>query len=230
VLRSPALTPEQIDRIAVRYPTAGAWDRFHLRHRLRLCPYDELLPHLPERGPLLDVGCGFGLLGWFLADARPALDYWGADVDERKVALAQLAFRRHPAGDRAGHLHAGDPAGWRARPARFAAITVLDVLYLLPLPLQRALFDFCYSALEPQGRLLLKILPRLRGRDRLRTWAQESLMVHVLRKTQGSGAIFASQDPALYAGWGRERGLSSREHPLPTAPPSTLLVLQRQEI
>ena len=223
------MTSDQIDRIAVRYPTAGAWDRFHLRHRLRLCPYDELLPHLPERGAVLDVGCGFGLLGWFLADTRPALDYWGADVDARKIALARLAFQRHPAGDRAAHLHAGDVVTWTERPDRLAAVAVLDVLYLLPLPLQRALFDACCSLLEPGGRLLLKILPPLRGRARWRTWAQESLMVHVLRKTQGSGAIFASQDPTLYAGWGRERGLDCREVPLPTAPPSTLLVLRRQE-
>jgi 2-polyprenyl-3-methyl-5-hydroxy-6-metoxy-1,4-benzoquinol methylase len=230
MLRSAPLTPEQIQRIAVRYPTAGAWDRFHVRHRLRLCPYDELLPHLPERGTLLDVGCGFGLLGWFLAEARPALEYWGADIDARKVALARLAFQRHPAGDRADHLHAGEVADWRERPALFNAVTVLDVLYLLPLTLQRALFDFCCRALEPRGRLLLKILPRMRGRDRLRTWAQESLMVHVLRKTQGSGAIFASQDPGLYSGWAAERGLACREHPLPTTPPSTLLVVERRDV
>jgi hypothetical protein len=63
-------------------------------------------------------------------------------------------------------------------------------------------------------------------KDRWRTWLQESLMVKVLRKTRSSGAIFASQDPALYARWGQERGLDCQEVPMPTTPPSTLLVLR----
>jgi 2-polyprenyl-3-methyl-5-hydroxy-6-metoxy-1,4-benzoquinol methylase len=222
------MTPERIDRIAARYPFAGAWDRFHLRHRLRVCPFDELLPFLPETGQLLDIGCGFGLLGWLLAEARPGLDYWGTDVDGRKIQLARSAFAQHPAGNKATHLHAGEALGWAETPARFTVITILDVLYLLPLPLQKQLFDDActHLARTPEAALLLKILPAFRGADRWRTWLQESLMVKVLRKTRSSGAIFASQDPALYARWGEQQGLECRETAMPTTPPSTLLVLR----
>lgn len=222
------MTPEVIDRIAARYPFAGAWDRFHLRHRLKVCPFDALLPYLPERGALLDIGCGHGLLGWLLAEARPALDYWGADVDGHKIQLGRSAFAAHPAGNLASHLHAGEVGSWAERPAQFTAITILDVLYLLPLPLQKQLFDLSCSLLArtPGAALLLKILPVMGRADRWRTFVQESLMVRVLRKTRSSGAIFASQDPALYARWGQEQGLDCQEVPMPTTPPSTLLVLR----
>ncbi len=217
-----------IARIAARYPSGSMWDRFHLKQRLRACPYEQLLPYFPDSGNVLDIGCGFGLLGWFLAETRPGLEYFGVDVDARKIELAKLAFERHPSGSKAAHLHAGDIASWENRPPHFAVIAVLDVLYLLPIPLQRRVVDEACLLLDkqPDAVLLLKILPPFRGPSRFRTWIQESLMVRVLRKTRSSGALFTSQDPRLYADWARARGLDCREIVLPTSPASILLVLR----
>ena len=86
------MNPQLIERITARYQTASAWDRFHVRQRLRLGGYEQLLPFFPESGTVLDIGCGFGLLGWYLAETRPGLEYYGADVDARKIAVARAAF------------------------------------------------------------------------------------------------------------------------------------------
>ena len=105
----------------------------------------------------------------------------------------------------------------------------LDVFYLLPEGLQKEFFDHCCQSLADDGDavFLLKILPPFRGLAQLRTWVQETLMVRVLRKTKSSGVVLSSQDPDLYAQWGRAFGLTCEVHALDTTPQSLLLVLAR---
>src|SRR4029453_6548598 len=91
--RSTRLDPMLVHRVLAHYPAASAWDRFHLRQRLMRCPYEALLGHLPRRGRLLDIGGGFGHFGWLLSETRPELEYWGADVDARKITLGQPGSR-----------------------------------------------------------------------------------------------------------------------------------------
>jgi 2-polyprenyl-3-methyl-5-hydroxy-6-metoxy-1,4-benzoquinol methylase len=223
------LSPEDIAQIAGHYASAGAWDRFHVKQRLRFFPHDVLLPHLPQQGSLLDIGCGFGLLGWFLARERPRLVYYGADIDTHKVELARASFTGR-AGARNVHLYAGDVLTWSERPERFSVVAILDVLLLLPMELQRQMFEFACRVLEdgPDARIVLKVQPYMRGRALLRTFIQENIMVNLLRKTKTSGALHFRQDPALYARWGEEHGLYCNEIAVPTYPPSTLLVLGRR--
>jgi 16S rRNA (guanine1207-N2)-methyltransferase len=45
-------------------------------------------PPLPERGDLLDLGCGYGPIALTMALRSPASTVWAVDVNERAVALA----------------------------------------------------------------------------------------------------------------------------------------------
>ena len=42
----------------------------------------------PPSGTLLDLGCGYGMIGLALATAAPTARVWGVDVNERAVLLA----------------------------------------------------------------------------------------------------------------------------------------------
>ncbi len=217
-----------IRRIVARYPTASTWNRFHLAQRLQRCPYAELLPYLPLRGKLLDLGCGFAHFGWYLREVRPEIEYFACDIDARKIALAQAGLA---AGAVNGfHLFAGDARAWKALPRDFDAVVALDVFYLLPLDLQDAMLSFAWGLLAPQrdGALLLKILPALRGWPRWRTFAQERIMV-ALGHTQSSGAVASSENPEWFASRARKLGAAARTVPLPTTPPSDLLILRPAE-
>ena len=44
---------------------------------------------LPERGAVLDLGCGYGPVGIAAARLRTGLEVWMTDVNERAVALAE---------------------------------------------------------------------------------------------------------------------------------------------
>lgn len=223
------LDAQEITRITERYAFAPAWDRFHVRHRLRFFPHDVLLPFLPEIGSVLDIGCGFALLGWYLAEHRPNLRYYGSDIDQRKIDLARAALERHLEHAKNIELYGGDARSWPGRPGKFTVVALLDVLLLLPMNLQREMFAFACSALETGSgaKVILKVQPMMRGIPYLRTLVQETIMVRILRKTKSSGALHLRQDPNVYAAWGREHGLSCREVEVPTYPPSTLLVLER---
>jgi hypothetical protein len=62
-----------VSAILDRYPHGSALQRWHMRGRIRLCPYDALPRHLTGEDSLLDIGCGFGHLAWYLASAKPGL-------------------------------------------------------------------------------------------------------------------------------------------------------------
>ena len=61
-------------------------------------PFPALLPYAPATGLAVDLGCGHGLLPFFLATERPALRLLGSDPDGQKIGLAQRVAQRH-------HIH-----------------------------------------------------------------------------------------------------------------------------
>ena len=70
---------------------AYCWARFLvLRQRF----LEEIGQYLPPAGPVLDIGCGFGLFSLYYAATGPALFLRGLDVSARRIALARRAAQR----------------------------------------------------------------------------------------------------------------------------------------
>jgi 16S rRNA (guanine1207-N2)-methyltransferase len=69
---------------------------------------------LPERGVVLDIGCGYGPIGIAAARLWPGLEVWMTDVNERAVRLAERNALRNGVGNvvvREGDLY--EPVGER---------------------------------------------------------------------------------------------------------------------
>lgn len=67
----------------------------------RLDPGTALLlkyVRIPERGALLDLGCGYGPIGLVLAKVNPELDVYLVDPNERAVELARRNAARNGVG------------------------------------------------------------------------------------------------------------------------------------
>jgi len=63
---------------------------------------------LPERGSLLDMGCGIGILGIVAARERPSLEVVMTDINLRAVELARLNAERNKVSNLSvheGHLY-----------------------------------------------------------------------------------------------------------------------------
>lgn len=138
--------------IASRYD--GHLQRLYVRSKLASDPvYAASSSVLADSSlPLLDIGCGIGLLGQYLHACGRTAAYLGLDHDERKIAAGQRAAQR--AGlDAAIQLHHADA---HDLPPLQGDVALLDVLHYLPAPAQRSLLQEATRHLAPQGRLIVR--------------------------------------------------------------------------
>ncbi|WP_140909487.1 class I SAM-dependent methyltransferase [Cognatiluteimonas lumbrici] len=127
---------------------------FYARAKLRS---DPLYPGVVEalRGttaPLLDLGCGIGLLAHALRAAGLAMPYRGVDNDARKIAAAQRAGTNAGLADAAFEcvdLAAGVPA-------HRGSVAILDVLQFVPPEAQDAILDAAVAMLVPGAKLVIR--------------------------------------------------------------------------
>lgn len=102
--------------------------------------------------PLLDIGCGIGLLGQYLHAQGHAQRYLGLDHDPRKIAAGLRAVQR--AGlDAVMDLRHADAA---ELPPMHGHVALLDVLHYLPAWRQPLLLQATARHLAPQGRLVIR--------------------------------------------------------------------------
>jgi 2-polyprenyl-3-methyl-5-hydroxy-6-metoxy-1,4-benzoquinol methylase len=102
--------------------------------------------------PLLDIGCGIGLLGQYLHAQGCLPQYLGVDHDPRKIAAGRRALGR--AGlESLLQLHCADGTSEESVQGHVA---LLDVLHYLPEVRQRALLDYAIHHLAPGGMLIVR--------------------------------------------------------------------------
>jgi SAM-dependent methyltransferase len=224
------LDKADIENILSHYPHASPFQRWHMRARLRLCPYDAIIGHLTGGGEVLDIGCGFGHFAWYLASARPRLEYYGADIDGRKIRLALGCPAPAKVPERPGPVFRhGDVRAVPGLPARFGNIVFLDVLYLMPWSLQTDIIGWALDRLAPgpESVLLIKTMDPAEGFPGWRAVAEEWIMVRLLGRTLSSGAINGARPFPEYAALGRERGFRCEVTALGTFNPSSIMCFRR---
>ncbi len=100
--------------------------------------------------PLLDIGCGMGLLGMFLARHGHCPAYVGVDSDPRKIASARaFAADAHPQMQfieaDAGQL-----------PEFSGDVALLDALHYMPQELQQRVLHAAAERVAPGGVLMIR--------------------------------------------------------------------------
>ena len=119
---------------------------------------DILRLSLRGRRRILEVGCGFGLIGCYLASSDPDIEYVGVDLDEGRIAAAKLTAER--LGLLNIRFEVGDARTLQVEKAYDAALMV-DLVHHLPIPSRQPLFDQIMDHLGHDGRLVIKdIVPR----------------------------------------------------------------------
>jgi SAM-dependent methyltransferase len=105
-----------------------------------------------SREPLLDLGCGIGLLAHALRAQGFAGSYRGVDIDGGKIDSARAAGER--AGLSATHFERVDLAA--GFPAHRGSVALLDIVQFLPPPAQDALLDAAIESLTPAALLVMR--------------------------------------------------------------------------
>lgn len=150
--------PAVARRIARAFlPRRWFGNRYHYHYSVAKLRSDPLYPGVlaalaGTRAPLLDLGCGIGLLAHALRDAGSALPYLGVDMDAGKVARARDAAARARLPDTGFAVF--DLA--RTLPAHAGSVALLDVLQYLPEDAQARLLQGAAAMLVPGARLVIR--------------------------------------------------------------------------
>jgi SAM-dependent methyltransferase len=139
-----------IGRIVARY---RYWrHRRYVRGKLKWDPlFGAIVPLFAgSTRPLLDIGCGFGLLGQSLREAGVRAPYFGVDPDGAKIEEARAAAM-------AGHLDIDfATVDASSLPPFSGDVALIDVLHYLPEPLQRQALANAADRVAPGGMLVIR--------------------------------------------------------------------------
>jgi 16S rRNA (guanine1207-N2)-methyltransferase len=127
----------------------------------------ELAPNPPDRGALLDLGCGYGPITVAAALRAPNATIWAVDVDDRALLLTEQNVRRL----RLANVVTASP---RAVPPdiAFAAIYSNPPTRIGKHAL-RALMAYWLARLERRGRAYL-VIKQSAGADGMAHWLSEA--------------------------------------------------------
>ncbi|OGD56708.1 hypothetical protein A3I57_00060 [Candidatus Beckwithbacteria bacterium RIFCSPLOWO2_02_FULL_47_23] len=161
-------------------------DRLHVFIRLRRPFFDAAAKFLPDKGRILDFGCGHGLLAQYLSLVSPRLRITGIDISADKIRMAGNS--RHSR--RIKFIHSADTLKWLKQSGKFDSIIFLNVLYLLSPREQKQYLSAAKGHLRPGGRLIITEQDgSFVWRTRLTRW-REWIMVNWLHLTSGATLVF----------------------------------------
>ena len=130
------------------------WHYFYSRAKLATDPlYPGVIDALRgTQAPLLDLGCGIGLLAHALRRAGLALPYRGVDNDAAKIAQAVRAAANAGIGD--ARFEVVDLAA--GLPAHRGSVALLDVLQFVPPAAHAGILDAAIAMLMPGAKLVIR--------------------------------------------------------------------------
>ena len=149
---------------------AYCWVRFGI---LRQRFLDEIGQYLPEEGPVLDIGCGFGLFSLYYAATAPRRLLRGLDLNPRRIAQARRAARRLGLDNVA--YETGDARDFKGD-GEVAAAYMLDIVHHVPPATVPPLLRALRRGLPVGGRLLVKDVDTRPAPKRWFTWLLDRAM------------------------------------------------------
>ncbi|MEZ0471457.1 methyltransferase domain-containing protein [Luteimonas salinilitoris] len=137
-----------------KHPLGNRHDYFYTLFKLRSDPlYPGVLAALRgSHAPLLDLGCGLGLLAHALRSDAQAMPYRGVDIDAAKIARAQRSAAATGLAD--ATFETADLA--HGMPPHRGSVAILDVLQYLSHAAQRELLTTASAMLTADARLVIR--------------------------------------------------------------------------
>jgi SAM-dependent methyltransferase len=146
------VTAELAKKLASPFP--GRWDRSYVAAKVKTDPLYRAV-HAELEGsemPLLDLGCGLGLLAFYLRERGLTFPIRGLDYDARKILTAIEAgiFLKMPELDFSTH------DARQGLPDHAGNVTVLDILQFFTPPEQESLLGLAAQRVAPGGKLVIR--------------------------------------------------------------------------
>jgi len=171
------------------YDYSGAYVETYVKWKLRLDPiYRHIDELVPQTGPVLDLGCGYGLITHILARKSLERSITGVDFDARKIRVAQQTVGLN--GNISFELH--DLLEWDY--PQVDTIILVDVLHYWCEDKQRMILSKVSKCLRPGGILIFRdglASPALN--HRLVRWSERFSCI-VGQNRAGDGLFFGDRE------------------------------------
>lgn len=147
-MSAPPFCPKSFAR---KFPMHGP--RWYVLGKLLADPlYPAVMEALHDSAePLLDIGCGMGVLGFYLRDCGWKGACTGVDLDESKIRIARRIQHQWPG---PFSFHAADAAS--GLPPHHGSVALLDVLQFMPPGAQQAVLHAAAARVSPGGMLIIR--------------------------------------------------------------------------
>ena len=132
------------------YSDLGSAVVSYVRLRWRICPFEKIMQHVPLKGTIVDVGCGYGLLSNLLALTSPERDVIGIDLSPRRIRVAQRTVK-----DRRNIKFLLQDAS-SLRVEKCDVFVMSDFLHHLSYRHQEELLAVCCQKLSKNGLLIIE--------------------------------------------------------------------------
>lgn len=147
------MSSKEARRVLELYPSLSIRDALTILARLIFCvrPIMEVLEqHLPERGLVLDLGCGYGVISHLVSVAYPDRAVIGIDMSSRRVEVAKRSTDHR----KNIEFHTADIR--EVQIPRCNAIMMIDILSMFPYRDQERILTQCCEMLCGGGVLVIK--------------------------------------------------------------------------
>jgi 2-polyprenyl-3-methyl-5-hydroxy-6-metoxy-1,4-benzoquinol methylase len=148
------LSQASLQRIASLYPRIWDYNHYYVPSKLRTDPvYSAVVSEIGGSAlPVLDIGCGIGLLAFYLRESGVTADITGCDYDAWKITNAKCTAER---GGYAGlsFLAADARTGL---PDFSGNVVILDILQFFKRPEQEALLRLAATRVAEGGKLVIR--------------------------------------------------------------------------
>jgi 2-polyprenyl-3-methyl-5-hydroxy-6-metoxy-1,4-benzoquinol methylase len=165
-------------RVLAQYRDPGIRARTYMRIRWAICPFDRILPFVPDRGVLVDVGCGSALWLTYLSLQKPGLELHGVDTDPRKLEVAATSTV-------AAKARLRQVSATELPQRAFDCVTIVDVMCLMSDELKADVLRAAYAALRPGGTIVIKDADTSPWWKYAITAMEELIVVRIMRMTHG---------------------------------------------
>jgi len=187
------------------------FDRGFVRWKMRLDRiFDFLAAEELGSGPVVDLGCGYGISLGFAAFHNPERRLLGCDLDAHRITAAREAL----AGMNT-ELAVCDVRQFEFPQANL--IFIFDVLQYLTGPEQLALLQRCASALAPGGKLIFRIPDRGSKTTSRLSVAFDRLIFFLGKNSAGPVVLSADEYQGAFGGAGLQINHRRLRNRLPIA-------------
>ena len=127
------------------------WWRLYSGLKVLLVPYEQISSHVPKNTDVLDVGCGYGILSFFLGFESPRRRILGIDINCARVTSIEKIVTAVPdnVSFRAGDLTV-------VGNEHFGCVVMEEVLHHIPKEQQQAVLDRLGDLLSDDGVFILR--------------------------------------------------------------------------